>query len=1130
MAILATGNTFADGDQVTSTTLNNIANAATFAADAVDDSTTALSGGKIIIKDSGVTPAKLSTNHPNWDATGLGVGTSSPSSKLDVETSSSSADGIDINNTSTGDPVLEFQLAGTSKFVMGVDNSDSDKFKIGTTAVETSTCLTIDSTGPKLTIGSGAAADTAIIFDGNAQDFYIGLDDSADDLLIGLGSTIGTTPAISIDENLKSTFGGDVVIGGTTPTLTIGDAGAEDTAIVFDGNAQDFYIGLDDSADDLIIGVGDTVGTTPAISVTDGRAVTLNTSLTLASGATVTAVLDEDNMASDSATSLATQQSIKAYVDAQVDTADSLSEILAIGNTSGGTDIVLSTTDKTQFRDAAIYIHSSTDGQLDIVADTEIQIAATTIDINGAVALNGAITGATNITLSGELDAATLDISGNADIDGTTNLDIVDIDGAVDMATTLTLAGNADFNGNLDVDGITNLDVVDIDGNVQLDGTLTVGINDTGYDVKLFGATSGAYLLWDESADKLLTAGGTVIDIVKDKLLIGGTAVTTTAAELNILDGVTSTAAELNLLDGSSANTVVNSKAVIYGGSGEVAGTLSTAAQGNVTSLGTLTALTVDNLGVNGNTITANSGDLNLTPASGSAIVLDGTINVDAGVVTGATSITSTAFVGNVTGNASGTAATVTTAAQPNITSLGTLTALTVDDVAINGKVITMTGDTSDTAVITAGTNGTLSIVTTDAAAEAANITITADGTFEAGGTEITLNSAGDITLDAGGQDVRFKDDGTQFGRIAQSSSNCIVASSVSDKDLIFQGSDGGVVITALTLDMSEAGAATFNNKIVATELDISGDIDVDGITNLDVVNIDGAVDIDGAIDISNNLTLQGNLYLDVAADAWQSSTTWLNLADFGVLNTGGSYAVTLNGNGYRANDGEWTSLGAGSQIGATQIWMFPAGYITLNTDSDHQTGEATSVSERMRIAGDGNVGIGDNNPSEKLSVTGNVAITGSLSKGSGSFRIPHPIEAKSETHHLVHSFLEGPQADLLYRGKVDLVDGAATVNVDTASGMTDGTFTILCRDIQSFTTNESGWTAVRSSVSGNILTIEAQDATCTDSISWMVVGERQDKHMLDTGWTDSTGKVIVEPLITEKQEPPIYPDPEDDE
>ena len=105
--------------------------------------------------------------------------------------------------------------------------------------------------------------------------------------------------------------------------------------------------------------------------------------------------------------------------------------------------------------------------------------------------------------------------------------------------------------------------------------------------------------------------------------------------------------------------------------------------------------------------------------------------------------LTATGFTGPLTGNASGTAATVTTAAQPNITSLGTLTTLTVDDVNINGKVITMTGSASDTAVFTAGTNGTLSIVTTDAAAAAANIQITADGTVD-------IDSAGVLTLDSG--------------------------------------------------------------------------------------------------------------------------------------------------------------------------------------------------------------------------------------------------------------------------------------------------------------------------------------------------------------------------------------------
>ena len=70
------------------------------------------------------------------------------------------------------------------------------------------------------------------------------------------------------------TFNGGITMGGTTPTLTIGDAGAEDTKIVFDGNAQDFHIGLDDSADSLTIGLGSTLGTTPYMVIDATGAVT----------------------------------------------------------------------------------------------------------------------------------------------------------------------------------------------------------------------------------------------------------------------------------------------------------------------------------------------------------------------------------------------------------------------------------------------------------------------------------------------------------------------------------------------------------------------------------------------------------------------------------------------------------------------------------------------------------------------------------------------------------------------------------------------------------------------------------------------------------------------------------------
>ena len=145
----------------------------------------------------------------------------------------------------------------------------------------------------------------------------------------------------------------------------------------------------------------------------------------------------------------------------------------------------------------------------------------------------------------------------------------------------------------------------------------------------------------------------------------------------------------------------------------------------------------------------------------------------------------------------------------------------------------------------------------------------------------------------------------------------------------------------------------------------------------------------------------------------------------------------------------------------------------------------------------------------------GNCAVAGALSKGSGTFKIDHPLESKKDTHQLVHSFVEGPRADLIYRGTVTLVNGTATINIDTSAGMTEGTFTALNRDIQCFTTNESGWDLIKGKVEGNILTITSQNTESTDEISWMVVGERQDKHIKDTDWTDENGKPILEPLKT---------------
>ena len=83
-------------------------------------------------------------------------------------------------------------------------------------------------------------------------------------------SAITTTGAVgtgALTAGGLVTANANMLLGGTTPTLTIGDAGAEDAKIVFDGNAQDFHIGLDDTTDDLVIGLGSALGTTTAISI-----------------------------------------------------------------------------------------------------------------------------------------------------------------------------------------------------------------------------------------------------------------------------------------------------------------------------------------------------------------------------------------------------------------------------------------------------------------------------------------------------------------------------------------------------------------------------------------------------------------------------------------------------------------------------------------------------------------------------------------------------------------------------------------------------------------------------------------------------------------------------------------------
>ena len=123
-------------------------------------------------------------------------------------------------------------------------------------------------------------------------------------------------------------------------------------------------------------------------------------------------------------------------------------------------------------------------------------------------------------------------------------------------------------------------------------------------------------------------------------------------------------------------------------------------------------------------------------------------------------------------------------------------------------------------------------VVDADSGVTIDNITI--DGTeIDLSSGDLTLDVAGDIILDAAGNDLIFQSAGTAIGHITNSSSDLVIESKVSDKDMIFKGNDGGSGVTALTLDMSGAGAATFNNDVTAFS---------DKRLKTDIKNIDDAL------------------------------------------------------------------------------------------------------------------------------------------------------------------------------------------------------------------------------------------------------------------------------------------------
>ncbi len=141
--------------------------------------------------------------------------------------------------------------------------------------------------------------------------------------------------------------------------------------------------------------------------------------------------------------------------------------------------------------------------------------------------------------------------------------------------------------------------------------------------------------------------------------------------------------------------------------------------------------------------------------------------------------------------------------------------------------------------------------------------------------------------------------------------------------------------------------------------------------------------------------------------------------------------------------------------------------------------------------------------------VIGDLRVTGTLTKGAGSFKITHPLD---DTKYLLHGFIEGPEYGLLYRGKVQLKHGYAIVNIDESCGMTRGTFDSLARNPTVYLQNLTGFAAVRPGpFAENKFEILAADKKCDDTISWLVCAERKDEFVLMDKSTDDKGHLILE-------------------
>jgi len=519
---------------------------------------------------------------------------------------------------------------------------------------------------------------------------------------------------------------------------------------------------------------------------------------------------------------------------------------------------------------------------------------------------NGANAAASTVTVGGILTVTTtLDVNGTADFD-VTDFDIassgdIDLLSTYDAAAAIYLRENAGTSGTIKIhadqgtsvtEGAESINILSDAGGVGIRSTANLA---KAVNITSDGGTTGSIAIFNDQGTSV-TEGAESISLLSDAGGIGirSTANLANAVNLTVDGGTSSTMTLFNdqgtaATEGASSIQLLSDVGGINIKSGlNGANALLLTADGGTSE--TIVLHADQGTGTGSIELLSDAGGIELD--AGTDIILDaGGADIflkDDGTLFGTLNNNSGELL--IKSSSSGT--TAATFSGANVTFAGTVDAttdFTVGSTVITDDSIVMTPSSSDTVTMTAATNGAFSLVTVDAAGTDANIQITADGTFEVDGTGITLDASSDIVFDSGGADFHFNVDATTICTMTKNgNSDFVIATAVQDKDLIINGNDGGSTITALTLDMSAAGAATFNDKVIATELDISGNMDIDGTSNLDAVDIDGNMQIDGSILVGvDDQGYDLKLYGDTASRYWHWDTSADGVVQRGTLTVG---------------------------------------------------------------------------------------------------------------------------------------------------------------------------------------------------------------------------------------------------